>query len=202
MRDHLRLVTFDLDDTLWECAPVIHRAEQALFDWLKQHYPRITDRFDQHAMREVRTRAMRDRPELRHDLTRLRIETLRWHARQAGYDPAMAEAGFDVFIGMRNRVELYEDVEPVLARLRAHYRLAALTNGNACVHRVGLGEYFDLALSAADAGASKPEPAMFHLARRRLGLRPDQVLHVGDVPTMPVLPASGSTAPGGAGKPT
>lgn len=189
MFDDLRLICFDLDDTLWECAPVIRRAEQELFDWLKHHYPRITARFSQMGMREVRMQWMQQRPELCHDLTRLRIETLRWHARLAGYPTSLAEAGFEVFIEARNRVELYADVEPALRRLGRHYRLAALTNGNASVQRIGIGHYFEAAVSAADAGASKPAPDMFHAVGQQTGIPMQQILHVGDDPRSDILGA-------------
>ena len=40
----LRALTFDLDDTLWDNRPVLMAAEQTLYDWLGQHYPRINAR--------------------------------------------------------------------------------------------------------------------------------------------------------------
>ena len=41
----LRCVTFDLDDTLWECGPILLAAEEAFYDWLKRHHPRISARY-------------------------------------------------------------------------------------------------------------------------------------------------------------
>jgi putative hydrolase of the HAD superfamily len=35
----VKAVLFDLDDTLWPIVPVIARAEQLLFDWLRQNAP-------------------------------------------------------------------------------------------------------------------------------------------------------------------
>ena len=37
----IQLITFDLDDTLWDVGPVIHSAENSLRDWLGQHAPRL-----------------------------------------------------------------------------------------------------------------------------------------------------------------
>ena len=39
MFDKLRLLTFDLDDTLWATAPVILAAEHRLHRWLMLHAP-------------------------------------------------------------------------------------------------------------------------------------------------------------------
>ncbi|MCX7079975.1 MAG: HAD family hydrolase, partial [Pseudomonas sp.] len=35
----IKLITFDLDDTLWDTAPVIVSAEAVLRDWLAQQAP-------------------------------------------------------------------------------------------------------------------------------------------------------------------
>lgn len=178
----LRLISFDLDDTLWACTPVIQRAEQILYDWLKRNYPQITARYSQMHMREIRMEFVERQPALRHDLTRLRLESLRWHARQARYPEDLAEAAFEVFIEARNQVTLYDDVEPVLRRLSRNYRLVALTNGNANVRRMPIGRYFEVALSAADVGISKPAPDMFHRVLAEVGAEPAHMLHVGDDP--------------------
>lgn len=177
-----RAIGFDLDDTLWACDDVISRAEAALYDWLRQHCPRIAEEFTLEEMREIRQRTARQRTDIAHNLTRLRHETLRWHARRARYPENIAEAAVQVFLDERHRVSLYDDVLPVLRDLSADWPLAALTNGNADIRRVGLADYFRDAVSATDAGAAKPDPAMFRLACRRFGIRPGDLVHVGDDP--------------------
>ena len=52
----IRTITVDLDDTLWEIRPVIRRAERRLYEWLGEHYPRITERFSVEEMRILRER--------------------------------------------------------------------------------------------------------------------------------------------------
>ncbi len=177
-----RAISFDLDDTLWSCEDVIARAEEAVHAWLATHYPRITDAHDAESMRQVRIRTAAARPDLQANLTRLRHETLVAHAHEAGYDPALADAAVEVFLAERHRVELYPDVPPVIGALAGRYRLVALTNGNADVHRAGVGHWFDLAVAAGDVGAPKPDPAMFRRACERLGIRSGELLHVGDDP--------------------
>lgn len=182
MRVEPRAIAFDLDDTLWSCDDVIERAERAVYDWLERHYPEITREFDLESMRALRhERAERDAA-LAADLTRLRHETLVWHARRAGYPEAMAEHAVGVFLHERNRVELYADVLPVLERLSERVALVALTNGNADLETIGLDHLFSVRLSAADVGAPKPHPAMFRAACEQLGLRPGDLVHVGDDP--------------------
>src|SRR3990167_7133727 len=37
----IQLITFDLDDTLWDVTPVMQDAEAALRNWLAMHAPRL-----------------------------------------------------------------------------------------------------------------------------------------------------------------
>jgi putative hydrolase of the HAD superfamily len=189
---HVRALIFDLDDTLWPVAPVIHRAEQRLLGWLAAHYPRIVERHDLRSMRDLRARMALEHPRMRHDFTYLRLAALRAHAREAGYAESMAEEAFAVFYRARNEVQLYDDVLPTLARLRGRVRLFALSNGNADLVAIGLGSLFDGALAAREAGVLKPDPRIFHQLLQRAGLAPGEVAHVGDDPEADVLGARGA----------
>jgi putative hydrolase of the HAD superfamily len=53
-------------------------------------------------------------------------------------------------------------------------RLASLIEG------LGLGEMFDVVVSSADVGLRKPDPRVFMLACERLGVAPEEAVHVGD----------------------
>lgn len=186
MKVEPRAIAFDLDDTLWSCDDVIERAERLVYDWLARHYPAITEEFDLETMRGIRHETAGRDPALAADLTRLRHETLVWHARRAGYSESLAEHAVSVFLEERNRVNLYDDVLPVLQYLHGRVPLVALTNGNADLARIGLDHLFELRLSAADVGLPKPDPAMFRTACDHLGLRPGDLVHVGDDPQLDV----------------
>jgi putative hydrolase of the HAD superfamily len=65
-------------------------------------------------------------------------------------------------------------------RLRAHgLALCVVSNWDIGLHRWldGIGVPV---VTSADAGAPKPEPAVFRLALERLGVCPERTLHVGD----------------------
>lgn len=177
-----RAIAFDLDDTLWSCDDVIERAERAVYDWLARNYPGITDEFGLEEMRTLRHEAAARDAALAADLTELRLSTLRWHAQRADYAEQLAEEALAVFLEERNRVNLYDDVLPALQHLGEQAPLIALTNGNADLVRIGLDHLFEVSLSAADVGAAKPDPAMFQAACKHLGLRPGDLVHVGDDP--------------------
>jgi putative hydrolase of the HAD superfamily len=115
-------------------------------------------------------------------VTLLRTLSLEEAARQVGYEnyQQVAQAAFDVFIHARHDVEVFDDVIPVLQRLKQRYLLCSLTNGNADVNRVEIGEFFDLSLMARDVGAAKPHPALFAAACEFAQATPAEIVHVGD----------------------
>jgi len=176
----VQAIIFDLDDTLWEVGPVIVRAEHAMLEFLAGRYPRVLELHTLDSMRDVRARMALEHPAMRHDFTWLRLESLRHHAREAGYPDAMAREAFEVFYRTRNEVTLYDDVLPALEQLRARFRLFAISNGNADLATIGLGRFFEHALAAREAGVLKPDPRIFELLLERAGLGASQVVHVGD----------------------
>lgn len=185
----IRLITVDLDDTLWPCLPVIQRAEQLLFDWLSEQVPRITAQHDIDSLRAHRLAVARQNTHLAHDLTELRRLSLAILLSQFGYTEDLAEPACELFRRARNRVEPYPEVRPTLQRLQPHASLISVTNGNAQVEQTPLAGSFDHSLSAAEVGAAKPDPALFRAAISYAGVSPGQALHVGDDPELDVLAA-------------
>jgi putative hydrolase of the HAD superfamily len=184
----IKALTFDLDDTLWDSRPVLMAAEQTLYDWLTRHYPRIGRRYTLEGLYEIRMELLRRQPELGHNMTELRKLSLRLAADAVGYDQSLVEPAFEVFIRARHRITLYDDVIPALKALKqAGYRVASMTNGNADVGRLGLGQLFDFSLSAESIGKGKPHPAIFEAACRHADVQPHQLAHIGDDPTTDLL---------------
>lgn len=178
----INLLTIDLDDTLWPCDPIIQRAEAGLFAWLERIAPRLTDACDQEIMRRHRRDLMTSRPDIAHDITAVRRESL-WDLLLAyGYDAELADEAVALFLDHRNRVEPYTDVIPALMDLGADYQLVSVTNGNADIARTPLRGLFDLSLTAAEVGAQKPDPALFLRALGWSGVVPERALHLGDDP--------------------
>jgi putative hydrolase of the HAD superfamily len=177
----IRAITIDLDDTLWPIWPTIARAENALQAWLADHAPATAALAAQpDTRRAVRQHMHTHRPDLAHDMTALRRESIRHVLQRAGDDPALAEPAFEVFYAERQRVDLFVDALPALAFLSSRFPLVAVSNGNADVYRVGLGAHFVAAVGAHQVGVGKPDARIFHAAAEAAGVHPAQVLHIGD----------------------
>jgi putative hydrolase of the HAD superfamily len=185
----IRAICFDLDNTLWDVWPVIRNAEQAMYEYLQQRYPRVVAALTIEAMRQAREETAAKYPLMKHDFTFLRKQTLREHAQEFGYAECMVEEAFEVFIQARNQVELYGDVLPGLKQLRSTFRLFSASNGNADLEQIGLAEYFERSVSARVVGALKPDPMIFHKSIEGTDLRPEEVIYVGDDPLLDVVGA-------------
>jgi putative hydrolase of the HAD superfamily len=182
-------ITLDLDDTLWPFAPIGARIDQVLYEWMLQHSPATAAMYPVAAMRELRERSFRDNPHLHYDLSALRRLTLREALENSGADLALLEPAYEAFYAARNQVEFYPDAVDALARIAARVPVAALTNGNADLARIGLDHHFAFQLGSREHGAAKPAASIFHAACERLGVAPAQVLHVGDHIEMDVVGA-------------
>ncbi len=187
------MITFDLDNTLWDVEPALLRAENAQQAWLREHRPGTVEALDHDALFEFKKAVWKRHPELLHHVSDMRRQTLFELQRLAGYDESAArrgaDAAFDVFLQERHKVELYDAALSVLEDLARSYMLGALTNGNADIYKTDAAEYFDFAFLAEDIGAAKPAPDMFHAAIERAGVPAARIAHVGDDPKHDILGA-------------
>lgn len=186
----VQAITLDLDDTLWPFAPIGARIEQVLHAWMLEHSPATAARFPIEAMRALREQVFAEHPQLIHDLSQLRRLTLQRALQESGADPALLEPAYETFYAARNQVECYADSLAALERIAARVPVAALTNGNADLERIGLSRHFAFQLGAREHGAAKPEASIFHAACQRLGVPALEVLHVGDHIEMDVIGAA------------
>lgn len=95
------------------------------------------------------------------------------------------------------RFQPFPGIVEELARLRAGgLELAVVSNWDfglsEHLERAGFAPYLSAVVSSAEAGAAKPDPAIFGAALEQLGVEPERALHVGDS----VADAEGAAAAG------
>ncbi len=178
----IHTITLDLDDTLWAIHPVIKRAEERLYAWTNENYPRIAELFNPEDIRELRSQVMAEYEDRSHDLTFLRRTILSRLGAAAGYGGHYVDEAFAVFSEARNEVTLFPEARPALEALGKHFAVIAVTNGNADLEKIGIRDLFDGVVSAAMAGAAKPERQIFDMAVKAGGASAARTLHVGDHP--------------------
>jgi HAD superfamily hydrolase (TIGR01549 family) len=175
-----KAVLFDLDDTLWPIAPVIAQAELTLYDWLRQHAPRVADAHSIDSLRQARLDLLARRPEYHLDLGQLRRAGLHAAFEQAGEDVAKVGPAMDCFFAARNAVAPYDDVLPGLEQLGRQVLVGSISNGNADLRAIGLSHHFKVSVAAHELGCAKPDAAIFLAACRELGVAPQDAVYVGD----------------------
>ena len=183
--NRISTVTLDLDDTLWAIGPVIARAEKRLREWLADKYPGLNERVTHADVLELRRQVVIEHADKAHDMTFLRREIITRMGHVAGYEIDVNVA-FDVFDAARNDLKLFPDVRPALESLAQRFTLIAVTNGNANINRIGIGDLFEDCISARNVGAAKPAAVIFEAAVQAGGAGKAQTLHVGDHPEMDV----------------
>lgn len=185
-RPPIAAVLFDLDDTLWAIEPVLLRAESLLYDWLRQHAPRVAAAHTIASLRERRMALQKTDPVYRIDLWKLRHTALSQVFAEHGEDLALVEPAMALFSEARSTVTLFEDVEPGLQRLRQKLIIGSVSNGFADLERVGLAGHFGVSIAAHRFGTAKPDPAIFHAACAALQVAPAATVYVGDDPLLDV----------------
>lgn len=102
-------------------------------------------------------------------------------ALSADLEPAAFVEPFLRSIGFRPAEGAQEALEALAA---AGIALACVANWDVGLHEhleaAGLADRFQAVVASAEAGAEKPDPAIFELALGRLGVPPSRALHIGD----------------------
>ena len=185
MSSLIRLITFDLDDTLWDVRPALEAAEAAQWSYLNARFPSLAlGATSPEQIADHRRTLLEDKPELMHHISLFRqsfIERLlQHHGVPGGEAESAASEAFGAFLSQRHKVVLYANAQSVLNTLGRQFQLGALTNGNADVRKTQIGSCFDYAWRAEEFGVSKPDRALFHQAFEQAGVSADEVIHVGD----------------------
>lgn len=179
----VKVISFDLDDTLYDNVPVIAAAEAWLLQALKQHHPESTLLGPDH-LAAIKRQILLTEPELSHDVSACRLRVLTEGLRQQGMieasAAAMAETFYQGFLTERGKIQVPDTSHQVLAELGKRYQLAVITNGNLPLERTELAPYFDVVLRAGIDGRMKPAPDMFNTLAEQTGVQPCEILHIGD----------------------
>ena len=180
----IELITFDLDDTLWDNEPVIRRAIHKGYSWLLQRHPELAKIHDVTSLDTLKEAIRTSTPALEYRVSEVRIVGMTQALQDIGCDAAtarqLAEEAFDYFNIWRHKIELFAGAKEMLATLAMKYRLAVITNGNVDIRRIGLGDYFAFSVSADTLNCAKPSPDIFEYALRRANVAPEKTLHIGD----------------------
>src|ERR1700756_4341649 len=82
--------------------------------------------------------------------------------------------------------ELYPEVPEILEALQPQFQLAVISNFDGrlrlILEHLGISKFFRHVFISSEIGADKPDPEIYRRALKFVGLKLDEVLHVGDDP--------------------
>ena len=176
------VLSFDLDDTLYNNHPIIKSALQAQADYLETLEQWPVDSMSYWL--KCRDNALKQDATLIDDVTRWRQAALLYAMTNLGFDKETAQqhayGAYQAFADARSQITVANDVLELLASLNKQYRLIAITNGNVEVEKFNLNGMFELVLQAGPHGKAKPHSALFDTAAAKLNIPHSEILHIGD----------------------
>jgi len=183
MNKKIKLITFDLDDTLWDNYPTIIKAERETRKWIEREVGKI-EWGDFNDFLSLRDQLIKDDKSIAWDISKLRKEIFRKklsHVTSEKYRDNIVDKAFEIFISKRHDVKFFDGVKNAIRDLSKKYILGVLTNGNANIYKFDIGECFEFSISSLEAKDSKPNRAHFDMALTKVkDITFDNMLHIGD----------------------
>ncbi|HSC75460.1 MAG TPA: HAD family hydrolase, partial [Pseudomonadales bacterium] len=122
--NRIKLITFDLDHTLWNPDDALQRGESASYDWLAAQHPALGAQFPPAAFVELRMQLREQFPELKHRVSEIRRVAFRQALQKSGVPAnaahSLAEQAFDIFWRARQEVAVFNDTPALLQQLAQH----------------------------------------------------------------------------------
>ena len=185
-RKKIKLITFDLDDTVWPNHKVIVDAEKALWNFLINKVPQVKDDLTEENINRIRVELVEKDTSLKFNLTEFRKKVVKELLLRIGLDENEAiyysNESFNEFFKARNKVQLYKDAKTILERLHRKVTIGSLSNGNADLSIIGIKTFFDFSISSKDVGSNKPSQPHFLKALELAECKPGEAIHIGDCP--------------------
>src|SRR5262245_8426167 len=101
----ISVITFDLDNTLWDVEGVIEKAERVTRAWFDEHVPQLHQRLTPEDFRTLRAQIVAEDDRIAHDVPRMRREIFRRAITAVGYDDneakRLAAEAFEIFLHER-----------------------------------------------------------------------------------------------------
>ncbi len=183
----IKLVSFDLDNTLYDNQPVIKRAEEESQEYLRSEFNKQEQIFDYQLFLSYKNELLSSEKLIGYsensryeNLSYLREHVLLKCCEKLSKTKEIAEQALDIFLNYRNQIVIEPQVIDMLQQLAQQYHLVSVTNGNCDASQLPFFDCFKKNYSPAAGYRAKPHPQMLQQILTDFELRPEQILHVGD----------------------
>lgn len=181
------VISFDLDDTLYDNTVVIAKAEHEFASFLCQNFNLDSKANDPSFWSAIKDKLIIQDAYLEDDVSLLRAHVLyQGLTSLKGSSYVSFENCKELvthFINIRSNVTVSKEVIELLAKLGQHYILVAISNGNVDIKKIGLADIFAYDLRPSyKIHRKKPHSDLFEQAKSIYNISSKQILHVGDDP--------------------
>ena len=181
----IKLISFDLDNTLYDNQPVINLADQKSKEFLSQEFSKQNKKFDYSKLKKIKYELVVSQQKTTNsfhydNLSRLREDALLIFCNELDDGSNTAQKALDIFLNYRSKVEIDQEIKELLISLSKKYQLVSVTNGNCDAKKLSIGDLFLKNYSPVEGFRAKPHPQMLNQILIDFNLKPEQVLHLGD----------------------
>lgn len=185
------LISFDLDDTLYDNNPIIAKAELEFAKFLQEKYKLKSECSSLAFWQHYKQEAILQDEALKDDVGLARRHGIKIALKSQNIliNDEESQSLVDTFIFMRSKnIYVSDKVKLLLKKLSLKYKLIAISNGNVDIDLIGIKDYFLYDLRPCyKQNKRKPYNDLFTKALDIFNLKPHELLHVGDEPYTDVL---------------
>ncbi len=176
----VKLISFDLDNALYDNTPVLNRADRLLDNYLENEFKKQNVSYDFKNYLSIKQALLEKNDPLYENMSLLRQTALEDFCINLKDKNNITREAFNVFIQARSEITIHQAVQDMLVKLSNHYLLVTVTNGNCEIHKHEISQVFEKHYSPTMGYRAKPHPQMLNQAMDEFKLQPNQLLHVGD----------------------
>lgn len=178
--DKIRVISFDLDNTLYDNQPVIKLAEEESQKYLKSEFLKQNKNFNFELFVSTRKRLFESKNIAYDNLTLLRQDCLRYVCAELENSESIVKKATEIFLQYRQRATIPNEITCMLEKLSSRYTLVSVTNGNCDASNLVVGKYFSKNYSPQLGHRAKPHIEMYNEVIKDHKIQAEQLLHVGD----------------------
>ena len=176
----IKIISFDLDDALYDNRPVLFRAEQLSRNYLQQEFEKQKKVFDFEYFLSLKQQLLSQNiPELE-NMNVFRQTILTNICAPLVDRERIANRAFEIFLEARSQAIIDPLIESALHQLAKDFTLVTVTNGNCDATKLSIGHLFESHYSPLNGYRAKPHPQMLQTILQQFQITPRQLVHVGD----------------------
>ncbi|MCW8875602.1 MAG: HAD-IA family hydrolase [Kangiellaceae bacterium] len=179
-RSKFKILSFDLDNALYDNHPVIVHAEKQSEDYLREQFKLQGKAFDYSSFMQIRRELLLSGDIEFENMSYFRHVALARFCEPLENSRQIVEQAFERFIQARSLIKVEPRIQELLKELSERYQLVSVTNGNCDINQTPLGQFFISNYSATEGYRAKPHAQMLRQLMQDFSVGGDAILHLGD----------------------